>query len=100
MIFKLRAVLTRSDCSLWIWIQTFCNFGVQSVRAHACKRVSIIIVVLFSYFSLGLQGENLSTQYQPRHLLELLEVIFCQFRCVANIHKIVLQNLHRIIVSA
>ena len=69
------------------------------MKVCACERVSIIIVVLFSYFSLGLQGENLSTQYQPRHLLELLEVIFCQFRCVANIHKIVLQNLHRIIVS-
>ena len=69
------------------------------VRNHGSDEVGIIIVDLFSYFSLGLQGENLSTQYQPRHLLELLEVIFCQFRCVANIHKIVLQNLHRIIVS-
>ena len=50
-------------------------------------------------FSLGLQGENLATQFQPRHLLDLLEIIFHQFRSVANIHKIVLQNLQRIIVS-
>ncbi|XP_060578510.1 exocyst complex component 4-like [Ruditapes philippinarum] len=49
--------------------------------------------------SIGNQGENLMTQYQPRQLLELLEIIFVQFRSVANIHKVVLQNLHRIIKS-
>lgn len=47
--------------------------------------------------SLGNQGENLMLQYQPRQLLELLEIIFAQFRCVANIHKVVLQNLHKVI---
>ncbi|KAL4232343.1 Exocyst complex component 4 [Mactra antiquata] len=49
--------------------------------------------------SIGNQGENLMTQYQPRQLLELLEIIFTQFRSVASIHKVVLHNLHCVIKS-
>ncbi|CAG2220173.1 EXOC4 [Mytilus edulis] len=45
------------------------------------------------------QGESLSSQNQPRFLLELLENVFHQFRNVARMHKIVLRNLQRIIVS-
>ncbi|XP_063434592.1 exocyst complex component 4-like isoform X4 [Mytilus trossulus] len=43
------------------------------------------------------QGESLSSQNQPRFLLELLENVFHQFRNVARMHKIVLRNLQRII---
>lgn len=49
--------------------------------------------------SLGCAGESLVGQFQPRNLLDLLEIIFSQFRCVAKIHEIVLQNLHRTIKS-
>lgn len=44
-------------------------------------------------------GESLSSQNQPRFLLELLESVFHQFRNVAKMHKIVLRNLQRIISS-
>ncbi|XP_064602166.1 LOW QUALITY PROTEIN: exocyst complex component 4-like [Liolophura sinensis] len=46
------------------------------------------------------QGETLSTLDQPRYLLELLEMVFQQFRCVATMHKLMLSNLRRIQHSA
>lgn len=45
------------------------------------------------------QGDMLSGNSQPRFLLELLETIFQQFRLVANMHKMVLRNLNRVIKS-
>ena len=50
-------------------------------------------------FSSSQQGDLLSNQNQPRFLLELLEIVFQQFRLVANTHKMVLRNLNRVIVS-
>lgn len=41
------------------------------------------------------QGEDLATQKQPRVLLELLQLLFEQFRCVAHAHKCVLANFKR-----
>ncbi|XP_052772519.1 exocyst complex component 4-like isoform X2 [Mya arenaria] len=49
--------------------------------------------------STGGQGENLMTQFLPRQLGDLLELIFRQFRAVAEIHKVVLLNLQKIINS-
>ncbi|KAK3603022.1 hypothetical protein CHS0354_037770 [Potamilus streckersoni] len=45
------------------------------------------------------QGDTLANSNQPHHLLELLEMVFYQFRGVAHMHNIVLSNLHRIINS-
>ncbi|CAH1783447.1 unnamed protein product [Owenia fusiformis] len=42
------------------------------------------------------EGEVIATQYNPRYLLEYLELIFAQFRCVAKTHKIVLKYLAKI----
>ncbi len=41
----------------------------------------------------------MATQYMPQYLLELLELIFKQFRIVAQVHEIVLANMQRIKVS-
>lgn len=45
------------------------------------------------------KGDSLANEHQPRYLLELMELVFEQFRCVANTHQIVLHNLHRIVTS-
>lgn len=45
------------------------------------------------------KGESLANEHQPRYLLELLELVFEQFRCVAKTHQIVLRNLNRIVNS-
>ncbi|XP_023930065.1 exocyst complex component 4 [Lingula anatina] len=46
------------------------------------------------------QGENVLNQHQPRHLLELLELVIKQFRSVAHTHQLVLQHLKRTTTSA
>ena len=109
--------MTVSHCDLYFMVQWFCPVSerhstdlftllARHNSGELCCNVTALVVNCYTLkkhhciSSLGLQGENLTTQYQPRHLLELLEIIFCQFRCVANIHKIVLQNLQRIIVSS
>ncbi|XP_021371891.1 exocyst complex component 4-like isoform X1 [Mizuhopecten yessoensis] len=43
------------------------------------------------------QGELLANNNQPRFLLELLMMVFQQFRLVAHMHKMVLRNLNRVI---
>ncbi|KAL5022453.1 hypothetical protein ScPMuIL_001608 [Solemya velum] len=65
---------------------------IQPELAAIIARSSLQVVE-----SVGQQGE-LSHQNQPRYLLELLQCVFHQFRCVANTHKIVLKNLRKIIV--
>ncbi|XP_071090012.1 exocyst complex component 4-like [Haliotis cracherodii] len=39
-------------------------------------------------------GDSLASQNQPRYLLDLLETIFQQFRSVAQMHELVLKNVH------
>ncbi|ELT88409.1 hypothetical protein CAPTEDRAFT_172210 [Capitella teleta] len=43
-----------------------------------------------------LEGEEIGQQYQPQFLLELLELVFKQFRIVARVHDIVLANMKRV----
>ncbi|GAB1604300.1 exocyst complex component 4-like [Argonauta hians] len=45
------------------------------------------------------RGDSLANEHQPRYLLQLLQLVFQQFRCVANTHQLVLNNLHRIVAS-
>ena len=47
-------------------------------------------------YSVG--GESQATQFLPRQLTELLEIIFLQFHAVADTHRLVLQNLQKVIV--
>ena len=93
--------MVKNRNSILVLLGVAYDSGTRLISKIKCS-VFVICYTLkkhYHIFNLCLQGENLTTQYQPRHLLELLEIIFCQFRCVANIHNIVLQNLHRIIVS-
>ncbi|XP_070211781.1 exocyst complex component 4-like isoform X2 [Littorina saxatilis] len=46
--------------------------------------------------SMGQQSDSLASQSEPRHLLDLLKLIFQQFRCVANTHQVVLNNVRRL----
>ena len=50
-------------------------------------------------FSMGQQSDSLASQSEPRHLLDLLQLIFQQFRCVANTHQTVLNHVRRLTVS-
>ncbi|KAK7482018.1 hypothetical protein BaRGS_00026710 [Batillaria attramentaria] len=50
--------------------------------------------------SAGQQSDSLANQSEPRHLLDLLQLIFQQFRCVAATHQIVLKNVHRLTVTS
>ena len=43
-----------------------------------------------------LEGEDIAQLHQPQFLLELLELVFKQFRIVARVHTIVLANMKRI----
>ncbi|CAI9732804.1 exocyst complex component 4 isoform X2 [Octopus vulgaris] len=45
------------------------------------------------------KGDSLANEHQPRYLLQLLQLVFQQFRCVANAHQIILNNLQRIVAS-
>lgn len=46
-----------------------------------------------------MEGEDLGQVQQPQFLLELLELIFKQFRIVAQVHAVILANIQRIKVS-
>ncbi|XP_076466754.1 exocyst complex component 4-like isoform X3 [Babylonia areolata] len=46
--------------------------------------------------SKGQQSDSLASQSEPRHLLDLLQLIFQQFRCVAHTHHTVLNNIDRL----
>ena len=46
-----------------------------------------------------IEGEEVSQLQQPQFLLELLELIFKQFRIVARVHSIILANMQRIKVK-
>lgn len=43
-----------------------------------------------------MEGEDLGQVQQPQFLLELLELIFKQFRIVAQVHAVILANIQRI----
>jgi hypothetical protein len=51
---------------------------------------------VFVSCSAYLEGEEIDQQFQPQFLLELLELIFKQFRIVARVHDIVLANMKRV----
>ena len=58
-----------------------------------------IACILMTHFSFRAyqQGEiNLATHEQPVYLLELLELVFEQFRCVVHSHNVIIRNLKRI----
>lgn len=46
--------------------------------------------------SVGQQSDSLANQAEPRHLLDLLQLIFQQFRCVTNTHQTVLNHVGRL----
>ncbi|KAL8567914.1 hypothetical protein ACOMHN_059036 [Nucella lapillus] len=46
--------------------------------------------------SMGQQSDSLASQSEPRHLLDLLQLIFQHFRSVANTHQTVLNNVRRL----
>ncbi|XP_056004915.1 exocyst complex component 4-like isoform X10 [Ostrea edulis] len=57
------------------------------------------IVARTSQHILESTSNHVDSSNQSQCLLDLLENIFHQFRFVAHMHKVVLRNLHRIIVS-
>ena len=54
---------------------------------------------LLSFYSAKTRGENVTQHNQPKLLLELLEILFERFRCVAVAHMTVLGALQRVSVS-
>ena len=54
------------------------------------------LLCFYLFVSAYLEGENITQLYQPHFLLELLELIFEQFRIVACTHQVVLANMQRV----
>nr|XP_022341498.1 exocyst complex component 4-like isoform X4 [Crassostrea virginica] len=57
------------------------------------------IIARTSQYILESTSNQMDASNQSQYLLDLLENIFYQFRFVANMHKVVLRNLHRIITT-
>ena len=51
---------------------------------------------VFVVHSFYVEGVVMSDVVQPNHLLEMLKLVFSQFRVVARIHEIVIANMQRI----
>ncbi|XP_025095022.1 exocyst complex component 4-like isoform X4 [Pomacea canaliculata] len=50
--------------------------------------------------SAGQQSDSLAGQSEPRHLLDLLQLIFQQFRCIAATHQLILNDVRRLTTSS
>ncbi|KAK2144045.1 hypothetical protein LSH36_791g00032 [Paralvinella palmiformis] len=61
--------------------------GLLAIVQRAAQQVSD------TYY---LEGEDMPQMDQPQYLLELLELIFKQFKIVAGVHLIILANMQRI----
>ncbi|XP_052228593.1 exocyst complex component 4-like isoform X2 [Dreissena polymorpha] len=65
------------------------------MRMHQ-ELIAIVARASHQLVDSGSPGENLMGQFLPRQLSDLLDIIFRQFRSVANIHDVVLANLRKI----
>ena len=61
--------------------------------------MGISYFIVCSVVSAYCEGENLAALQQPELLLELLQLVFQQFRVVARIHQIIIANMQRLKVS-
>ena len=67
-----------------------------SARLSLPGRISAFITCCSAF----VEGERLADIYQPGLFLDILKLVFAQFRVVARIHEIIIANMQRIKVSS